>query len=1102
MFYGGNYTVYPGISSESVNQLQMILDSINSMKDDIGNTIIGEMLAPTLFMLRLSNSVAETVGHTRYMSCVQDQWNQLVGYGNQTTCDQYMDAICFSEERLHELGVTNWSVFEPFLFQKEDLVAHEYNSVNNLFCSKPLYKTQDSIIVLYPNLIAEALVYYLLSSLEKHGLYKGMVLNSIMRQTSIMSKEFCDRGYEHIMSLDEVRGNDDIYTARVYRIDIDKYLAHVIPSTYSKYGADELFQNMNNTLDRAYRDIEGSLKRINIEFDQECMVVLISGMYYGHQTYSCGKDTIVINLADLFLVLRSERLNPLTFWKYKKALKILPPINPGLPFFSLWHMYNVNHQSFYFFDGEIPSELAIDYSMGIDSKCALYLSNDVHLALDTENRLKKVIKHTTLYQNCIYRELKMGSSLHFLLISNYMVPIWITLGGSKEHLHIKLIVGEAIAYWLWKMNPLLKPYISPEGLDVINISISASAQKDNVSDKQNTPAGSIEGIPIQKTGQGIDVELNSECDTLFMRSDNKAEYALMKEVLVNLLSISGSDIDIAELICAQCMKNDKAKMIHVTDRQDIFIPADSNWTHQLHNTDIDLLLDDTAKIVSSPVEKETDCNETREKLFAIDQVIYHYLSILEMRLQGCDINRLIETLMKSHEALILEKRKETWLSSSRRNCFPEVFSEHQKDIINIDNSMRAIRFLIEYSMHTPTAEYQLSNDAIEELMAVCYLINSFGFKKDVIYSKLWEIQIEKLSSGRLGIVEESDSYGEFIMATQERFYKQYERSYIDDYTRDYTDEALEEEYDSEFDSALIAEYGIDSSDFRNILLRLSKISRLGSSSVLSIKRDLLKDELQKSGISGDKVDAFLNMFVLEQRDSWKSLPEGFTRKDIEPWQFKRRLSMSFKPIIAQQDILIIGIHTLLQSYLYLSTGIHNGRLKEDFFKSTEMKKYSDKIIDLLSRDFVDMVKNQLNKLRPEMIVKKEVLINKHGDIDIPQDLGLGDIDILAYDANPKCAYSIECKRINFGRTPTEIRNERKRFIEDSRNQSSWISKHRRRHEWMSGNKEKIRAYLQLEDTDFSIKSYVVVSENIALQYMVQTDIPVVTLEELLNLFRE
>jgi hypothetical protein len=55
---------------------------------------------------------------------------------------------------------------------------------------------------------------------------------------------------------------------------------------------------------------------------------------------------------------------------------------------------------------------------------------------------------------------------------------------------------------------------------------------------------------------------------------------------------------------------------------------------------------------------------------------------------------------------------------------------------------------------------------------------------------------------------------------------------------------------------------------------------------------------------------------------------------------------------------------------------------------------------------------------------------------------------------------------------------------------------------MSGNKEKIRAYLQLEDTDFSIKSYVVVSENIALQYMVQTDIPVVTLEELLNLFRE
>lgn len=264
-----------------------------------------------------------------------------------------------------------------------------------------------------------------------------------------------------------------------------------------------------------------------------------------------------------------------------------------------------------------------------------------------------------------------------------------------------------------------------------------------------------------------------------------------------------------------------------------------------------------------------------------------------------------------------------------------------------------------------------------------------------------------------------------------------------------------------------------------------------------MKSERLKAELQKSGMACDKVDAFLNMFVLEQRDSWESLPIGFARKEIEPWHHKRKLSLAFKPIISQQDDLIIGVKTLFQSYLYLLTGIHNGRIREDLFKSTEMKAYSESIINQLSCDFVDIVQNRINELNPDMILAgTDLVINKNGDIDIPCDLGLGDIDILAYDNNRKIVYSIECKRINFGRTPTEIRNERERFIRDSRNQSSWISKHRRRHQWMSYNKEAIRSYLELEDTDFTIQSYVVVSEDIALRYLESTDISIVTLDEL------
>lgn len=1099
MFYGGNYTVYPGISSDSVNQLQIILDSIDSMKDNIAHEIVRELFTTSLCMLKLSNSVAEEIGHNRYMSCVQDHRNPLVGFSKQSTCNEYMDAICFPEERLRKLGIVNWSVFKPFIFKNEDLSAHEYQSTDNVFCSKPLYQSLDSLIVLFPSLIVEALKRHLLSSLNKHSLYRGMILNSLMRQTSIMHKEFCDKGYQHVSDVVEVEGDADIHTARIYRIDIDKYLAHVILSSYGGYGAAEscnsIFQTSRNTLDRVYRDVENSIKDSNAEVNPDYIVVLISGMYFGCELYSGGTDPIVINLADLYLILRSDKLNPLSFWKFKKALKTLPFINPGLSFFSLWHMYNNNNQSFYISDEERPSLMHIDYSIGIESKCDLFSSNDIHLALDTNNQLTKVIKHSTLYQNCIYNQLAIGSSSHFLFASEYILPIWITIDSSNGLLVFKTIVAEAIAYWLWKMNLMLRPYVSPRGFRVIDISISVPEQQENTSDKRDSSVGSIEGISIHQTGQGIIIELSCECQKSFMRSDNKAEYALMKEVLVNLLSLSDSDPKVAENICSQCMNNDKAKMIHISEKNDVFsIATDCSWIHQLHDTDIDLLLDDIAKEASSSIDKEIDYDKTHDKLLTINRVIDHYLSILNKRIEGCNVNRLVETLMRSHEALIFIKRKKTWLSSSIRHCYPEVFPKHQGDLIDIDNSMRAIRFLIEFSMHTPSAEFILSNDSIEELLAICHHIISFGIKKDIIRSNLWEIRIDKLASGRLGIVEESESYGRFVNAKQKSLFEYYERSYIDEYG----DVSPDKEQNIEFNKAMFAEYGINCIDIESILYQLDEISRSDTSSVLCLKRDLLKTELQKSGIPCYVVDAFLNMFVLEQRDSWKSLPSGYEHTEVEPWHHKRRFSLAFKPIVSQQDDLVIGVKTLFQSYLYLLTGIHNGRFKEDMFNTAELKDYSERIIKKLSSEFVDYVMMKLIEHNPGLIVCKEVMINKNGDIDIPEDLGLGDIDILAYDSMLKFVYSIECKRVNFGRTPTEIRNEIKRFIRDGRNQSSWISKHRTRHQWMNNNKEAIRVFLKLTDTNFSIQSYVVVSEDIALRYLESTDISVMTLDELIT----
>ena len=54
---------------------------------------------------------------------------------------------------------------------------------------------------------------------------------------------------------------------------------------------------------------------------------------------------------------------------------------------------------------------------------------------------------------------------------------------------------------------------------------------------------------------------------------------------------------------------------------------------------------------------------------------------------------------------------------------------------------------------------------------------------------------------------------------------------------------------------------------------------------------------------------------------------------------------------------------------------------------------------------------------------------------------------------------------------------------------------------MNSNKEAIRVFLKLSDSEFSIQSYVVVSEDIALKYIESTDLPIATLDELTTMLQ-
>ena len=59
-------------------------------------------------------------------------------------------------------------------------------------------------------------------------------------------------------------------------------------------------------------------------------------------------------------------------------------------------------------------------------------------------------------------------------------------------------------------------------------------------------------------------------------------------------------------------------------------------------------------------------------------------------------------------------------------------------------------------------------------------------------------------------------------------------------------------------------------------------------------RATLKD---KRGFSDETCDSFFGMFGLVHRKRWSEPPKGFTKKDMYPWRFSRRLSLMARPLL-------------------------------------------------------------------------------------------------------------------------------------------------------------------------------------------------------------
>jgi hypothetical protein len=111
---------------------------------------------------------------------------------------------------------------------------------------------------------------------------------------------------------------------------------------------------------------------------------------------------------------------------------------------------------------------------------------------------------------------------------------------------------------------------------------------------------------------------------------------------------------------------------------------------------------------------------------------------------------------------------------------------------------------------------------------------------------------------------------------------------------------------------------------------------------------------KEAGVTTTDVEAFMVAFGLTARATWVAQPPVLY-KDVNPWRFQRRLSLSLRPIVVcnngDQQQLIYGVGTFRQSLAYILDSIQKATFDKDVFVSTEMRSLLGSWVDLLGKRF-------------------------------------------------------------------------------------------------------------------------------------------------------
>src|SRR5260370_2089081 len=233
--------------------------------------------------------------------------------------------------------------------------------------------------------------------------------------------------------------------------------------------------------------------------------------------------------------------------------------------------------------------------------------------------------------------------------------------------------------------------------------------------------------------------------------------------------------------------------------------------------------------------------------------------------------------------------------------------------------------------------------------------------------------------------------------------------------------------DDAFLPAWEAEFGIPVDGMRMFITELENIGLTQKKPIISMRNsDLISLLAQVVRVSSERASEILALITVQGRPTWPVARAGFKNRDWQPWRFRRRLSALRRPFFQVETVadpeIVFAPGVVHDAFVAMIAWFHDGDIHQSETCSAEMESWIGYVNNKHGNEFTKEVETKLHELgwRTEREIQLTDVLARPSEDRFGDLKRFGDIDVLAWrDASPRVLV-VECKDVQFRKTPGEV----------------------------------------------------------------------------------